>query len=131
MSLYKYPNLVILTLNGKNMEPIELSISVQPVANISSIWHCNFKKWKLTYFLHQMVMQQPKMKKIRILAPIAVIALWVSIPPLPPVLSAKSSNSSLSSSIFVAAKINKLVFQFVIKEALMLGPYSKLSFYKG
>ena len=46
-------------------------------------------------------------KQPRMPAPIAVIALEVGIPPLPPASSIKISNS-VSSSIFVAAAISKI-----------------------
>jgi hypothetical protein len=46
--------------------------------------------------------QQAKIKQQRMAAPIAVIALWVDIPPVSPASSNKISKSD-SSSIFVAA----------------------------
>jgi hypothetical protein len=55
--------------------------------------------------------QQAIIKQHRIAAPIAVIALEVGIPPVSPASSTKISNST-SCSIFVAAAMSKLIFQF-------------------
>ena len=57
-------------------------------------------------------------KQPRMPAPIAVIALEVGIPPLPPASSIKISNSA-SSSIFVAAAISKLTQLLEGKSFLM------------
>ena len=57
-------------------------------------------------------------KQPRMPAPIAVIALEVGIPPLPPASSIKISNS-VSSSIFVAAAISKLTQLLESKSFLM------------
>ena len=59
--------------------------------------------------------QQAPIKQQRIAAPITVIAFVVDIPPISPASSTKIS-SSVSSSIFVAAAMIELMFQFCDQE---------------
>ena len=76
----------------------------QPVVNILLILKIILIWDLLTYFLHHTMQQQAKIKQQRMAAPIAVIALWVDIPPASPASSNNISKSkSASSSIFVAA----------------------------
>jgi hypothetical protein len=63
--------------------------------------------------------QQAPIKQQRIAAPITVIAFVVDIPPISPASSTKISNSA-SSSIFVAAAMSKLIFQFCDQDILMI-----------
>jgi hypothetical protein len=59
--------------------------------------------------------QQAPIKQHNIAAPMTVIAFVVDIPPISPASSTKIS-SSISSSIFVAAAMIELMFQFCDQE---------------